>query len=307
MKYQKSKIKFRFAAAAVLFNLSFLIFHQAVAQQPLPDTEIYLINISQTDSGLVLDDGRLLTNHKGYDDHPSFSYDGFYLYYTSERDDYKTDIYTIFLPQFQNVEFISTGSVSELLPQQKPDMKGISVLRHDETMNTKQLWFYGTDAMDKNLAPDLKNISYYTWLNDSLVALRIDDKNSNELRIRNLNTNKDIAVTKNIGTSIAKIPSENGIYFTQTVAGLERLVRHYYDSGKTDTLLYLPAGAKDFCVAMDGSLWAANEGVIYRWPRAAAKWDMVKHLGQGALGAAYRVAISRDLKQLAVVTDMSKF
>lgn len=304
---QKLKIKNSLVpTAALLFCFSFLSFHQAVAQQ-WPDTEIYLLNIAQTDSGLVLDDGRLLSDHKGYDDMPSFSYDGMYLYYASERDDYRTDIYTVFLPQFLNVEFISTGSVSELCPQQKPDLTGISVLRVDDVSRTRQIWFYGTDATDKNLAPDLKNVGYYNWLNDTLMAIRIDDDNSNELRIRNLKTNKDIVVAKNIGGSVAKIPSENGLYFTQTVDGLEKLVRHYYDSGKTDTLLYLPAGAKDFCVATDGSLWAANEGVIYRWPRAAAKWDLVKHLGQGALGGAYRVAISRDLKQLAVVTDMSKF
>ena len=269
--------------------------------QQLPDTDIFLLPITQAADGVSLGDGRLVTAKGKYDDQPSFSFDGQYMYYAAEGDDYKTDIHAVYLPQLQKVEFIVTGSISEYHPFQKPDMTGVSLVRHDPAANTRQVWLYNTDGTDKCLTPKLTDVDRYIWLNDTMLAVRLAN-DSTVLVLHNVKTNEQQHVAARVGNSIGKVPSENGIYFTQTVDGLEKLVRRYYDSGKTDTLLYLPGGATEFCVAVDGSLWAANKGVIYRWPRAAAKWDLIKDLGTGALGGAMRVAVTRDMKWLAVVT-----
>jgi hypothetical protein len=301
MQNEKRKTKNGLVAVAgLLFFISFLTFN--VNGQTLPNTEIFLVPIDKTEP-LVLGEPKNATkNHVGYDNQPSFSQDGQFMYYSSIRDDDKTDIYAVFIPGEQNVEFISTGSVSEYLPFQKPDMSGISLLRVDENARAQQIWFFETDASEKCLTPDLTNVGYYTWLSDTMIAMRLEG-DTNKLLIRNLKTNTDVEVTKRVGTSLGKIPSENGLYFTKKIAGKEILMRYYYDTNKTDTLLSFPTGVTEFAVCVDGSLWAANKGIIYRWQRASAKWDTVKDFTGTALATANRVALPRNMQWVAVVVE----
>jgi hypothetical protein len=283
-----------------------LLSNVSSAQEKLPDTDIYLVPLTQSDSGLVLGGPRLVTvNHPGFDGQPSFTYDSQYMYYSSERDDYKTDIYAVYIQQFQNVEFISTGSVSEFMPQQKPDMTGLSLIQTDAA--SRQVWFYGTDGSSKCLTPKLKNTGVYAWFNDSLLAVRLDGESANALCMLNIKTNRVDTLVKNIGPSIGKVPSENSVYYSVEDRGIQRLQRFNYDTGTSDSLLYLPGGTTEFTVSVDGSLWAANQGVIYRWKRAAENWDNVQDFGSGTLGGAYRVAVSRDMRWLAVVAEMRKY
>ncbi|HZG00731.1 MAG TPA: hypothetical protein VEY71_07000, partial [Chitinophagales bacterium] len=225
-----------------------------IQAQSLPDTDIFLLPITQTADGVSLGAGRVVTAKGKYDDQPSFSFDGQYMYYAAEADDYKTDIHAVYLPQYQNVEFIVTGSISEYHPLQKPDMTGVSLVRHDPASGTRQVWLYNTDGTEKNLTPNLTDVDRFIWLNDTTLALRLAGE-SNALVLHNTKTNEQQHVASHIGKSIGKVPSENGIYFTQTVDGVQKLMRRYYDSGKTDTLVFLPGGSTEFSVAVDGSLW----------------------------------------------------
>jgi hypothetical protein len=298
-----SSFRITSASAQAVLSLAsvFLFCFSSHAQTPLPNTDIYLVGVMQTDSGVALEDGRLVTRLKRYDDQPSFSYDSQYMFYASESDDYKTDAYAVYIPQFQNVEYIATGSVSEYYPQQRPNLTGLAVITGDPLNDSRQVWFYATDASPvQNLTPDNSDVQRFIWLGDSALAYTT---RSNELYMRNLNTFKTTKLASAVGPCIQKVPSENAVYCTANVMGVHRVMRISYDTGKTDSLLYLPGGSTEFCVAVDGSLWAANEGIVYRWPRGAAHWETVKDFGNGALGKANRVAISRDMKWLALVSE----
>ena len=304
MKYSLSKFYTKQTAifGILVFGFSFIVLRSSA--QSLPNTEIFLVPIVQSDSGISLGGGRMVTQVKRYDDQPSFSYDSRYMYYASEGDDYKMDIRTVYIPQYQDVEFIGTGSVSEWYPQQKPDMSGIGLVQDAVLLNTRQVWFYGTDATSKSLTPTITNVLSFSWLSDTTLALTVPTKTGNALCRFNLKTNKHDTLVHNVGNSFVKVPSEDAVYYTQTDQGLERLYRRYLNTGNVDTLLYLPGGAVDFAVAVDGSLWCANKGLVYRWPRAGAKWEVMTDFGSGALGNAFRVAVSRDLKWLAVVSQL---
>jgi hypothetical protein len=154
--------------------------------------------------------------------------------------------------------------------------------------------------LDKNLAPKLTNVASYIWFGDTSLAVLLANK-TNDLCLYNMKTEKLDTLVKNVGASFAKVPSENALYFTRTEKGLEHLYR-YNIGGDIDTLVYLAGGCTEFAVAIDGSIWAANRGVVYRWPRAGASWEMMKDFGSGTVGEAYRVAVSRDMKWVAVVT-----
>ena len=59
-----------------------------------------------------------------------------------------------------------------------------------------------------------------------------------------------------------------------------------------------------FSVALDGSVWSAGNGIIYQWKRASDIWNVVRDYRNETLAGATRVALSRDMKWLAVVTGL---
>lgn len=271
------------------------------AQVPQPKTAIYLRSLAISDSGASIGNIWFKTNNRGYDDHPSFSQDSKYMYYTTEANDYRTDINAVYIPEAKNLEFIVTDGVSEMMPYQKPDMTGLAVLQVSDDKKDKRIVIYNTDGSNQVLTSKVNNIQSYGWLNDNLIAIKTD-KPANVLGTYSIASQTFDSLTRFSGESIAKIPSENGIYYGGEERGKFRLYRYYYDIKRNDTLLHLPDGAKFFTVAVDGSVWSVGHGNVYRWPRAASGWQLVHKL-EPEMQNGYRVAISRDMAWIAIVAE----
>ena len=63
------------------------------AQDKMPDTDIYLLNIKSSKDAFSFSDPINITDRPGYDNQPAFLPDGSGILYTSIHDDGQADIY----------------------------------------------------------------------------------------------------------------------------------------------------------------------------------------------------------------------
>lgn len=170
--------------ATLLFILAGLAARPAFAQ--LPNTDIWLLDVDAQKDTIILSNPVNITSRPGYDNQPSFSPDGKFIYYTSIRDEKQSDIYRYDLKTKQTLQFTNTPATSEYSPNVTPDGKNISVVMV-EPDSTQRLWQFPLSGAPPQLVMDkVDSIGYYCWISeDSLALVMITEPP----RIKVVNTN----------------------------------------------------------------------------------------------------------------------
>jgi Tol biopolymer transport system component len=119
-----------------LYLFSFLLLCTTLRAQ-MPDTDIWLFDLEQKGDSFILSKGMNITDRPGYDNQPSFSPDGKFIYYTSYRDG-QADIYRYELASNIVKPFCQTPE-SEYSPTVTPDGKFVSVVRVEKD-SAQRLW-----------------------------------------------------------------------------------------------------------------------------------------------------------------------
>ena len=125
----------RFAIAVVaLFGASL----GGAQAAPPPSTDIYLTQLVRTQGRLTISAVRNVTRRTGYDNQPAFSLDNRTLYYTSNRGDGQSDIWSIDLTTNRHSQVTRTPE-SEYSTAVTPDRRSLSVVRVERD-STQRLW-----------------------------------------------------------------------------------------------------------------------------------------------------------------------
>ncbi|MBC7861791.1 MAG: PD40 domain-containing protein, partial [Bacteroidia bacterium] len=74
-----------------IYSLILLISFSLSAQ--LPDSDIWLFSIGKTKKGIILKEGKNITNRPGYDNQPYFTPDGKSMLFVAIKEDKQSDIY----------------------------------------------------------------------------------------------------------------------------------------------------------------------------------------------------------------------
>ena len=139
----------------------------------LPDSDLFLVEITVGDDGRRFGAPLNLTEHAGYDNHPAFTADGEALLYAS-GDAERIDIYRRDLGRGL-VTRVTDNAEREYSPRQIPDDGGLSVIRV-EPDGAQRLWRLDTDGHDPLLLLEWEDpVASYEWIDRNLVALVIAD------------------------------------------------------------------------------------------------------------------------------------
>jgi hypothetical protein len=282
----------------ILISISFKI----SAQDKLPNTDLYLVSINKTDSGIVFGATQRIGDSKEYDNQPFFSFDSQFIYYSSSKLNNNADIYMYYIPTRQDNVFIETSGWNEFSPKITPNEKGLSLVRQENS--TQTIWEYFFDGTEPVcLTPDIKNVGYYTWISDNDMLIRLEGKeNSSSLIYYNLKTKIPNLICNKPGMSLAKVPAENAAYYIDKSAYLTKIMKYNVETQKSDSVTTIPTGFDEFYVTASGDIWYVNAGKLFAWSPYKPKWEILKDFGIGAKGEAYRLAVSRDEKKLVLVT-----
>src|SRR3972149_5365852 len=226
----------------LIFNSSFLI-----SFSQLPDTDIWLLDISDSSGQIKLPNPVNVTTRKGYDNQPGFSPDGKYILFTSIRDSTEqADIYKYDLNTKKTTQFTKT-TTSEYSPTFMPDGKNISVVMVEKD-SAQRLWkFPIKGGAPSCIMTDIDSVGYHCWLTKDSLALFILT-NPFTMQVVNFNIQKPTIVGKDIGRGIQKDPQSSRFLYVTKPDSIQWKLQSSYHNGRVCEISYydLPFLSEDF-------------------------------------------------------------
>jgi len=238
------------------------------AQNELPNTDIYLLDISTDQKGKMhFENPSLVVKNDKYDNQPWWSADGMYLLYSSVRDTSKADIFKYTLSTSKNMDIINTPLTAEYSPMMMPNKVNISVVQVLEDDST-QILAKCDDKEDHcvNLLPKFKQpVGYYAWVDANRVVMYVLGDPAT-LQIADVTTGKVDTIAEDVGRCVQKVPGKN-LMVAFVDKGNDPWEIKLYDakSGKITDVVKTLEDEEDFCFMPDGSLLMGHESGLYRY------------------------------------------
>ena len=286
----------RFVIVFFLCGASFL---GAIAQ---PDTEIYLLDLKYSKGKyFVTNPTSVSLGNPGYDNQPSFSHDGQFLYYVATRNG-QTDIVVANVYAKTRKWLSNTPDGGEYSPTLTPDKKFISAVQL-ENSGRQLLWSYSADSeQEKILIPDAK-IGYYTWVNPNmLAAFVLGDPNT--LQVFDLGAGTQKKITENIGRSLHLIPKSSQVSFINKNTEEWYIMSLNPKTGKTKPIIAALENSEDMAWTPRKHILMGKDGKLYMMnPRKKEDWKEITSFSKMGFRGVTRLAVSPDGTKLAVVVS----
>ncbi|HLG03119.1 MAG TPA: hypothetical protein VI731_05950 [Bacteroidia bacterium] len=290
-----------------IFLLSvFVVLSQLLIAQ-LPSTEIWLFRYDFSNGNYVFDKkGRNISNHPGYDNQPSFSSDGNYLLWSSQRDSMGTDIFLFHLKNNTTTRFTQTA-VSEYSPVYAPGDNFISCVVVEED-STQRLYRYNKKTgVGKALVPAFTGVGYHCWFNPQIVYFfKITEPSS--LHRVDIKSCGAILCDTNIGRCMQVIQlsdDEQMLLYTKMTASGRFIVARNID-GNLVSNFSIPVieDSQDFVIDRSGNILMAKETKLFKWSiGTSTTWTEVADFSE-SLHKITRLALSPDGCHLALVDNL---
>ncbi|MCA1802678.1 MAG: hypothetical protein LC662_09480 [Rhodothermaceae bacterium] len=269
--------------------------------QDLPSTDIYTGNLRLIDSSHEISNVINLTRRNGYDNQPSFSRNGRYMFYNSMRDG-QTDIYR---HDFSNgTQQVTTTAESEYSPALTPDNSGYSTVVV-EGDGTQRLWYYTHEGDPvRPLLERVEPVGYYSWLDSTRVALFVLGEPPT-LRVADIRTGLVRTVSDNPGRSLQTMPGSSKVAWLDKSDPDNWMIRMYDpDTRQTESMIPAIPGSEDFAWTPYGSLIMARRSLIFEWdPMGTEGWTGIADLSKSGVRNITRLAVSPSGNRIAIVAD----
>ncbi len=281
--------------------VTLILFFMATAVFAQPGSEIYVFDLKNKKGNVTLSNPVNITNHKGYDNQPSFDADHSLIYYSSFNDDGRSDIKTYNYKNKETKSFTITQE-REYSPTLTPDKQFIScIIQRDN--NAQDLGKYPVGGGTPDVIINNLIVGYHAWMDNSNLALFVLGE-PNTLHVYQLPTREDKILANGIGRSLHKIPGERAFSFIQKVSEKEWLIKKVdLNTFKISTITSTLPGHEDITWTGDGLILSSDGEKIFSFqPGKDKEWkEVVIKTGKENLKGVTRLAVSQDGERLAVV------
>jgi len=294
----------RRVAHVVPYLLTSLLGAQAAPSNP----EIFLMPLTVRGNTVTVGAPVNITNRPGYDNQPSFTADGRELYFTSTRADSQADIYKYHIEAKTTERLTKTAPESEYSATQLPYPKNFSVIRVEKD-SAQRLWMITPDGNDSRVIfKDIKPVGYHTWLDQNHAALFVLGS-PNALVLADTRTGKGDTLARDIGRSLVTLPSGGGFSFFSR-RGQDWMLTEVRTTrtGKVayiNPLVMVPRGM-DYIAWIGGSAIGGTGSKLFLWMPGTSIWREVTDLSGQGITRISRIAVTRDLKRLAIVAEPAR-
>lgn len=266
----------------------------------VPDTDIYLVEINNSDGKLIFGKPVNITDREGYDNQPMFTPKSDKIIFVSMIDTTQTDLYEYKIADKKTKRLTNTPE-SEYSPTYAPNSNALSVVRVDTDKAQHLYEFESTDLEANVLIDESDSIGYYKWINDSILGLIVLN-NGLELHIFELLNKQYVVAAKGAGRCMMIEPSTGKLLYTKpSEEGPADIM--ILDTEDFSSEMYCTGIGKseDFLITPKGDIWTGSEGKLYsRNCSEGTDWKEIADFTK-TIGSFYRIALSPDGKYLAVV------
>ncbi len=284
-----------------MFAVCFLLACKSFGQA---GSEIYLFDLSIQKDKVSIGNPKNITNHKGYDNQPSFHTDLPIIYYASFNDEGRSDI-KYYNYKTGETKSLTTTPEREYSPTLTLDKQYISCIIQRDSV-TQDLGKYPTEGGEPLTIIDNMTVGYHVWADNSHLALFILGKNNkpNTLHYLRLPTKTDTIIAENIGRSLHRVPGENAFSFVHKITESKWFIKKYNPRKSVISVITAtPPNREDMCWSPDGKIFFSDgDKIVWMDPKKDKTWKTVPITsGAELLKGVTRLAISADGKKIAIV------
>lgn len=294
---------------SIRFLLPFFVLWTCQTLAQTPSTEIWLVDVSNKAGKMVFGTPARITENDYYDNQPSFSQDGNFVWYASMPDTVQSDIYEYNIRKKTTRQLTSTPE-SEFQPQQVPSNKDLlSVVRVDTDKGQRfyEISIDGTDLIQS--IPNEDSVAYYCWMNDTTLGAYMLNGGGGILEQFDMIPQQAIILMNGgFGRCIARVPGSNNLSYIQKGSdGKWTLIRYDMDSQERLPLIEMPAGVEDYCWAPDGKVYCGDKGKLFVFDsnKEGSKWTECADFSK-IIGDFYRMSFSPKGDYIALVSFKGK-
>jgi Tol biopolymer transport system component len=264
-------------------------------------SEIFLFDVKSKKGNITLSNPQNITNHKGYDNQPSFHRTDSLVYYSSFNYDGRADI-KIYNYKTKSTSNLTKTQEREYSPTLTPDGKYVScIIQRDN--NAQDLGMYPIGGGNPAVLINHLVVGYHAWLDADRILLFVLGE-PQTLRLHNIRTEEDKTLTERIGRSLHRIPTKNAMSFVKKTTETEWSVMQLDNETLTISKLIdtLPQ-REDLCWTPDGKLLMSDGAKLFIIdPYGDKQWKaMMWPEGAKELKGITRAAMNEKGDKLTVV------
>lgn len=248
-----------------------------------------------------------LSNHDGYDSQPSFSENGSYMLWTSERDSGQTEIYRYDVTGKTSKRLTQTG-VSEYSPTFMAGGKYISAVVV-EPDSSQRLWKYNKTSLKRELIfPKVYGVGYHAWMDDNIVFMfLLTEPFSMVMCDTKSQVSRTVATDIGRCMSTYKTDKRRLLLYTQKDGDGKMWIKAMDKLGVPAaefTPIPCIEGSEDYGVDKRGFLLMGSGTKLYSWRIGTdTKWQLIADLASYSIHNISRIAVSPDGERLALVDN----
>lgn len=278
-------------------------YYRSLGQDAPPSTDIWLLKLQKSESNnYQVSNYKKITDNPGYDNQPYFLPAMNSLLYVSDKNSNQTDIYQFYFATGASKKVLSTEYYKEYSPMLSYDGDKISCISIEPDGSSQRFWeFPFTGGIGKPLFPDITDVGYYSWLDETQIAFLRLEKNT--IYIANTSSGDMQKLEENTGRCIQKARNHNWMFYVKKYDSLNWRIK-CYDIGKSMVIgeIQLPQGQEDFTVGPNDAIWLSDDEKIMEASVQNPTWKKVFDFSTYPFKNFYRITFSPEYNMLALVT-----
>lgn len=269
----------------------------------LPETDIWLFQLSKKDSVWSYQKGLNITNRKGYDNQPCFMPGDRSLLYVSICEDGQADVYQYEIKTHHATRLTNTPE-SEYSPAITPDHAGLSCVVVEKD-SAQRIWLYDLQGRFKKIVHEgTDSVGYYTWLNhDSLLYYKLTAPHS--LRALDLRTGRDVKICDQPGRAFRPVAGSHRFMYEVKKDSTGMYYRLYDPTlRKSSDYAMSPSPGEDFVWSTVFGLVRSENGTLLVYRPKTGTWATLFDFTKSGITKITRFMFDAQHKQLVIVSNL---
>jgi WD40 repeat protein len=242
----------------ILFTIAIVVTAYDLLAQPA--SEIYMFDLKMKKGNVSLENGKNITNHKGYDNQPYFHPELPLLYYSSADTSGRTDIMVYDFASKKTLRITNTNE-REYSPTITPDQQFIScIIQRDN--GAQDLGKYPVSGGAAEVVVNNLTVGYHVWQSNNTLYLFVLGEPMT-LRKFSVVTHKDSVIAENIGRSLHKIPDTPAVSFVQKTSSGDWFIKKIDELGSISILGPTRPNREDLSWTPDGRIMMSDGNKLF--------------------------------------------
>lgn len=267
------------------------------------NTEIFLFDLTSTNSNIELNNTKNISNNEGYDNQPSFL-DNRYILFASTRSN-QTDI-AKYDTRYGSKLWMNFSEGGEYTPLKIPNKNAVSAVRLDKDGKQRLYSYNLSNGESTEIIKDLV-VAYYTWFNNYTVVSAVIENDDLNLYVSNLEEGWNRKYATKVGRSFHNIPNSNLVSFISKEDENNWQIKSLNpNTGAIKVIANTMQDVEDICWLNNNTILSGKDSILYKLTlQQDNNWKQVTDLQSQGVSKITRLATNADNTKLLIAAEIN--